>query len=132
VSIVAQVLPMPVAAKITFRPCNRPDTSFRAFVVFRGDLPRLKLSSSKTPPSSSPWTIRVANSATPDSSSRDNRIVAVGPSVEPPATADEIPDLRGHIVLPGLINTHHHIYQSLTRAVPAAQDAELFGWLETL
>ena len=61
----------------------------------------------------------------------DNRIVAVGPSVELPATADEIPDLRGHIVLPGLINTHHHMYQSLTRAVPAAQDAELFGWLET-
>ena len=62
----------------------------------------------------------------------DNRIVAVGPSAELPATADEILDLRGHIVLPGLINTHHHMYQSLTRAVPAAQDAELFGWLETL
>lgn len=62
----------------------------------------------------------------------DNRIVAVGPSVELPATADEILDLRGHIVLPGLINTHHHMYQSLTRAVPAAQDVELFGWLETL
>jgi 8-oxoguanine deaminase len=62
----------------------------------------------------------------------DNRIVAVGPSAELPATADEILDLRGHIVLPGLINTHHHMYQSLTRAVPAAQDVELFGWLETL
>ena len=61
-----------------------------------------------------------------------NRIVAVGPTAELPATADEIIDLRGHIVLPGLINTHHHMYQSLTRAVPAAQDAELFGWLETL
>ncbi len=36
------------------------------------------------------------------------------------------------IVLPGLINTHHHMYQSLTRAIPAAQDAELFGWLKTL
>ena len=62
----------------------------------------------------------------------DNRIVAVGPTATLPATADEIIDLRGHIVLPGLINTHHHMYQSLTRAVPAAQDVELFGWLETL
>jgi 8-oxoguanine deaminase len=41
-------------------------------------------------------------------------------------------DARGHAVLPGLVNTHHHMYQSLTRAVPAAQDAELFGWLKTL
>ncbi len=62
----------------------------------------------------------------------DNRIVAVGPTATLPASADEIMDLRGHIVLPGLINTHHHMYQSLTRAVPAAQDVELFGWLETL
>ena len=62
----------------------------------------------------------------------DNRIVAVGPTATLPASADEILDLRGHIVLPGLINTHHHMYQSLTRAVPAAQDVELYGWLETL
>jgi cytosine/adenosine deaminase-related metal-dependent hydrolase len=62
----------------------------------------------------------------------DNRIVAVGPSAELPATADETIDLAGHIVIPGLINTHHHMYQSLTRAVPAAQDAELFGWLTEL
>ncbi len=41
-------------------------------------------------------------------------------------------DLSGHIVLPGLINTHHHFYQTLTRAVPAAQDANLFNWLKTL
>ena len=34
--------------------------------------------------------------------------------------------------MPGLVNTHHHMYQSLTRAVPAAQDAELFGWLTNL
>jgi cytosine/adenosine deaminase-related metal-dependent hydrolase len=61
-----------------------------------------------------------------------NRIVAVGPTAELPATADEVIDLRGHIVLPGLVNTHHHMYQSLTRAVPAAQDAELFGWLSSL
>jgi cytosine/adenosine deaminase-related metal-dependent hydrolase len=41
-------------------------------------------------------------------------------------------DLTGHILLPGLINTHHHFYQTLTRAVPAAQDANLFNWLKTL
>ncbi len=62
----------------------------------------------------------------------DNCIVAVGPTAELPATADEVLDLRGHIVLPGMINTHHHMYQSLTRAVPAAQNAELFGWLRAL
>ncbi len=36
------------------------------------------------------------------------------------------------VVIPGLVNTHHHMYQSLTRAVPAAQDAELFSWLTNL
>lgn len=46
--------------------------------------------------------------------------------------ADKIIDLRGHIVIPGLINTHHHMYQSLTRSVPRAQNAELFHWLKTL
>ena len=59
----------------------------------------------------------------------DNRIVQVGATSELPQTADEILDLRGHIVLPGLINTHHHMCQSLTRAIPAAQDCELFEWL---
>ncbi|MFM2069003.1 MAG: hypothetical protein RLZZ584_3912, partial [Pseudomonadota bacterium] len=44
----------------------------------------------------------------------------------------ELIDARGHVVMPGLVNTHHHMYQSLTRAVPAAQDAELFTWLRTL
>lgn len=62
----------------------------------------------------------------------DNRIVAVGPTESLPATADEVIDASGHIVTPGLVNTHHHMYQSLTRAVPAAQDAELFGWLTNL
>ena len=44
----------------------------------------------------------------------------------------QVLDLAGHVVTPGLVNTHHHMYQSLTRALPGAQDAELFGWLTTL
>jgi len=63
---------------------------------------------------------------------RDGFIERVGPTAELPATADEVLDLRDHVVLPGLINTHHHLYQTLTRAVPAAQDADLFHWLVTL
>ncbi len=63
---------------------------------------------------------------------RDGFVEQVGPSAELPATADEVLDLRGHVVFPGLINTHHHLYQTLTRAVPAAQDANLFNWLKTL
>lgn len=63
---------------------------------------------------------------------RDGWIEQVGRSSELPTTADEVLDLRGHILLPGLINTHHHLYQTLTRAVPAAQDAGLFAWLKTL
>jgi cytosine/adenosine deaminase-related metal-dependent hydrolase len=63
---------------------------------------------------------------------RDGFIEHVGPTGELPQSADEIIDLSGHVVLPGLINTHHHFYQTLTRAVPAAQDANLFGWLTTL
>ena len=62
----------------------------------------------------------------------DNIIQAVGPGDQLPATADEIIDLSGHIAMPGLINTHHHMFQSLTRAVPAAQDSSLFPWLEAL
>jgi cytosine/adenosine deaminase-related metal-dependent hydrolase len=61
-----------------------------------------------------------------------NRIAQVGPTSELPSTADTVLDLRGHLVMPGLVNTHHHMYQSLTRAVPAAQNAELFGWLTNL
>lgn len=77
----------------------------------------------------------------------DGALVAEGPAIRwVGATADlpadwrariddgsaQVLDMRGHVVLPGLINTHHHMYQSLTRAVPAAQDAELFGWLGEL
>ncbi|GAB3628671.1 8-oxoguanine deaminase [Pandoraea terrae] len=61
-----------------------------------------------------------------------NRIQAVGPTDTLPETADEILDMRGHVVIPGLVNTHHHMYQSLTRAIPAAQDGELFNWLTNL
>lgn len=61
---------------------------------------------------------------------RDNVIEAVGPSDTLPDTADTVLDLAGHVVLPGLINTHHHLYQSLTRVI--AQDADLFTWLKTL
>lgn len=63
---------------------------------------------------------------------RDGFIEKVGPTNELATSADEVLDLSGHLVLPGLVNTHHHFYQTLTRAVPAAQDANLFNWLKTL
>lgn len=44
----------------------------------------------------------------------------------------ETVEARGCVVTPGLVNTHHHLYQSMTRAVPGAQDALLFGWLQKL
>jgi cytosine/adenosine deaminase-related metal-dependent hydrolase len=62
----------------------------------------------------------------------DGKIHALGPNLPTPADIDETLDLAHHIVCPGFINTHHHMFQSLTRAVPAAQDASLFGWLKTL
>ena len=78
---------------------------------------------------------------------RDGALVADGPAVLwVGATADlpeqyrrmmdegqaKVLNMRGKVVTPGLVNTHHHMYQSLTRAVPAAQDAELFSWLQNL
>ena len=59
----------------------------------------------------------------------DNVIEQVGPTAELPATADRVIDARGMVILPGLVNTHHHFFQTLTRAVPAAQNAPLFAWL---
>lgn len=63
---------------------------------------------------------------------RDNVIEQVGATSELPQTADRVIDARGMIILPGLVNTHHHLYQTLTRALPSAQDADLFHWLKTL
>ena len=65
----------------------------------------------------------------------ENVILSVGPTSEltdDTENCDEVHDLSGHIVLPGLVNTHHHLFQNLTRVVPAAQDHSLFGWLQTL
>ena len=63
---------------------------------------------------------------------RDGVIEQVGTTDDLPTEADDVLDATGFVVLPGLINTHHHLYQSLTRAVPGAQDAALFDWLRTL
>jgi cytosine/adenosine deaminase-related metal-dependent hydrolase len=63
---------------------------------------------------------------------RDNVIEQVGLAADLPAEADRVINARGMILLPGLVNTHHHLYQTLTRVVPAAQDGTLFNWLKTL
>ena len=63
---------------------------------------------------------------------RDGFIEQVDTTKNLPDDADEILNLSDHILLPGLINTHHHFYQTLTRAVPDAQNANLFNWLKTL
>ncbi|MGR3453837.1 amidohydrolase family protein, partial [Pseudooceanicola sp.] len=60
---------------------------------------------------------------------RNGVIAAIGPGLE---TTGETVEARGCVVTPGLVNTHHHLYQTLTRAVPGGQDALLFGWLKTL
>lgn len=63
----------------------------------------------------------------------DGFITHVGRTDEVPQQADEVIDLKHtHVLLPGLVNTHHHMVQSLTRAVPTAQNAELFDWLRAL
>ena len=63
---------------------------------------------------------------------RNGIIEAVGESSSLPQIADTIIDMKGHVVIPGMVNTHHHLFQNLTRAVPAAQNSELFSWLKTL
>jgi cytosine/adenosine deaminase-related metal-dependent hydrolase len=74
---------------------------------------------------------------------RDGALIADGPSITWVGASDDLPpdaveqaahviDARGRIVIPGLVNTHHHFYQTLTRVIPAAQDAVLFDWLKTL
>ncbi|CAA6824299.1 MAG: Guanine deaminase (EC; Hydroxydechloroatrazine ethylaminohydrolase (EC [uncultured Thiotrichaceae bacterium] len=60
----------------------------------------------------------------------DHIIRQVGAGDTLPETADQVFDMQDHLVLPGLVNTHHHLYQTLTRVV--AQDANLFTWLKTL
>ena len=81
---------------------------------------------------------------TQDDNGRELRgasVLLCGPQIEAIFAAGELPaelqfdeliDARGHALLPGLVNTHHHMSQSLTRALPGAQDAELFGWLKRL
>ena len=63
---------------------------------------------------------------------RDGVIEAIGTSVDVSPAADDILDAHDCVVTPGLINTHHHLFQSLCRAVPAGQNASLFGWLQAL
>ena len=60
---------------------------------------------------------------------RDGGVAAVGQNL---TTEGEVIEASGCVVTPGLVNTHHHLYQNLTRAVPGGQDALLFGWLKTL
>src|SRR3978361_1587609 len=61
------------------------------------------------------------------------RVVELVGAGQAPTTSGTVAfDASAHVVLPGLVNTHHHFYQTLTRAVPAAQDADLFHWLVTL
>ncbi|MFT7474313.1 MAG: cytosine/adenosine deaminase-related metal-dependent hydrolase [Verrucomicrobiales bacterium] len=62
----------------------------------------------------------------------DGLIAAVGSSTEPPPEASEVIDATDQLVTPGLINTHHHLYQNLTRAYAPMTSAPLFGWLQAL
>ena len=60
---------------------------------------------------------------------RGGVVAAVGHGL---TTTGHVVQAKGCVVTPGLVNTHHHLYQTLTRAVPGGQDALLFGWLKTL
>src|SRR5258708_15261617 len=61
---------------------------------------------------------------------QDGIIKKVGPNDELPTTADTVIDLTGQILLPGFVNTHHHLNQTLTRNLPAGQNNNLFPWLK--
>src|SRR5712672_3347349 len=63
---------------------------------------------------------------------QNGRIVELVPRGGQPSTSAAFFEAGDHVVLPGLINTHHHFYQTLTRALPAALDRELFPWLQAL
>ena len=60
---------------------------------------------------------------------QDGKVAQVGHGL---TTTGEVVEAKGCVVTPGLVNTHHHLFQSLTRAVPGGQDALLFGWLQSL
>jgi cytosine/adenosine deaminase-related metal-dependent hydrolase len=61
---------------------------------------------------------------------KDGVIAQIGQNIVAPDV--QVVFAHGCVVTPGLVNTHHHLYQSLTRTVPGGQDALLFGWLKTL
>ena len=61
----------------------------------------------------------------------DNRIAAIGPKLNV-EKVDQVIDASGMLVMPGMINCHHHLYQTLTRNIPRVQEAELFPWLVNL
>ncbi len=63
---------------------------------------------------------------------RNHVIEAIGPASDLPQTADKVINAANHVVIPGMVNTHHHMSQSLTRAIPSVQNAELFSWLTGL
>lgn len=58
----------------------------------------------------------------------DKKIAKIAPEIDK-SEADRVIDCSTHVVMPGLVNTHHHFYQTLTRNIPAVQDAKLFDWL---
>ena len=63
---------------------------------------------------------------------RDNQVEAIGSQIDPLPEADRTINLTGYLVMPGFINTHHHLFQCLLRNIPAMQDTALFEWLHTL
>ncbi|MGM0471041.1 MAG: 8-oxoguanine deaminase [Bacillota bacterium] len=62
----------------------------------------------------------------------DGEIKELGPEVKNDGNVDKVIDAQDKFVFPGLVNTHHHFYQTLTRCIPEVQNVELFQWLKTL